>query len=73
MTSAARPYSASPELVRRALEGKKVSIVDLLVSTSLLVALLTSLAVLLTLLIDVVNEGLPVLSTRLVDFVTSPL
>lgn len=73
MTTSVRPYSASPEMVRRALEGKKISVVDLLVSTALLLALLSSLAVLLTLLIDVVNEGMPVLSTRLVDFVTSPL
>jgi len=73
MTTSVRPYSASPEMVRRALEGKKISVVDLLVSTALLLALLSSLAVLLTLLIDVVSEGMPVLSTRLVDFVTSPL
>jgi phosphate transport system permease protein len=60
-------------MVRRALEGKRISIVDLVVNVLLLLALLTSLVVLVTLIVDVVSEGWPVLSTRLVDFVTSPL
>jgi phosphate transport system permease protein len=73
LTTADRPFSASPELVRRALEGKKASPVDTLVRILLLVSLLASLAVLLALLVDVVTEGWPVLSTRLADLVSSPL
>lgn len=73
MATTARPYSASPEMVRRALEGKTFSPVDLTVNTVLLLALLTSLAVLVTLIVDVVGEGWPVLSTRLGDFLSSPL
>ncbi len=73
MATTARPYTASPEMVRRALEGKKFSPVDLTVNTVLLLALLTSLAVLVTLIVDVVGEGWPVLSTRLSDFLSSPL
>lgn len=73
MATTAPSYSAAPDIVRRALEGRRISPVDITVSTLLLLALLTSLGVLVTLLVDVVNEGWPVLSTRLIDFVSSPL
>jgi len=70
---ATRAESVTTATVRRALEGKKVSLIDLLVSTSLLVSLLSSVVVLVALLIDVVQGGWPVLSTRLGSLISSPL
>lgn len=65
--------SVTAATVRRALEGKKVSAVDLVVSTLLLASLLSSLVVLVALLADVLQEGWPVLSTRLGELISSPL
>jgi phosphate transport system permease protein len=70
---ATRTESVTTATVRRAIEGNKISLVDLGLSTVLLLSLLTSLAVLLTLLIDVLGQGWPVLSTRLGGLVSEPL
>lgn len=69
----AQAESVTAATVRRALEGKKVSVIDLVVSTLLLASLLSSLVVLVALLADVLQEGWPVLSTRLGELISSPL
>ena len=66
-------YSAAPAMVERSLTGKRTNVLDSVVSVGLLLALLVSLGILVTLIVDVVAEGWPVLSTRLGDFLTSPL
>ncbi len=59
--------------VRRALRGRKVDPSGWLFEGFLLVGLLASLALLLTLLVDITMGAWPVLSTRGWDFVTSPI
>ncbi|MGH8927232.1 MAG: phosphate ABC transporter permease PstA [Acidimicrobiia bacterium] len=65
--------SAAPGLVRRSLEGKRFSVVDAAITTVLVTALLSSLVVLVTLLVDVILEGWPVLSSRFGDLLSSSL
>jgi len=65
--------STTSEIVRRALIGKRKSRREWLFELVLLLALLFGLAVLLTLLVDVWQEGGGVLMDRGSDFVTSNL
>ena len=63
----------TPELVRRSLEGKRLSWVDILIQLLLLVALLSSLLILAVLLIDVIRTAWPVFAARGLSFITTPL
>jgi phosphate transport system permease protein len=65
--------STTSEIVRQALIGKRKSRRDWLFEAVLLLALLFGLAVLLTLLVDVWQEGGSVITDRGADFVTSNL
>jgi len=58
-------------VVRAALRGKRMDIRGLLFEAAMLLALLVSLAVLVTLLTDVIRTGFPVFRERGVDFLTS--
>lgn len=66
------PLSTS-ELVRRRLQGRRISIPGMAFEWSLLVALLLSLGFLVALLVDVFTNAWSVLSTRGWDFVTGPI
>jgi phosphate transport system permease protein len=61
------------DLVRRSIEGRKVSVVDVVVSVLLLVALLSSVVILITLLADTIATAMPVFQARGVSFMTSSL
>jgi ABC-type phosphate transport system permease subunit len=65
--------STTSQIVRQALVGKRKSRRDWLFEAVLLLALLFGLAVLLTLLIDVWQEGGSVITSRGADFVSSNL
>ena len=66
---AAEPAAA--EMVRSAIRGRRLDLRGRLFQALLLLALLVSLAVLLTLLTDVVRSAWPVFRERGVDFLTS--
>jgi phosphate transport system permease protein len=68
-----RDTLSTTELIRRRLQGRKVSVAGMAFELSLLVALLVSLGFLVTLLVDVFANAWGVLSTRGWEFVTSPL
>ena len=72
-TQAAVATSTTSEIVRAALIGKRKSRREWLFELVLLLALLFGLAVLLTLLVDVWQEGRSVITTRGSDFLTSNL
>lgn len=61
------------ETVRRALRGRRFDVRQLLFQGTLLLALLLSLAILVTLVADVAVEGVPLLAERGLDFFTAPL
>lgn len=62
------------QLVERALTGERRSnVMDQVIAASLLVALLSALGVLVVLLADVLQRGLPLLADRGLDFVTGRL
>jgi len=65
--------TVTAELVRRSLTRRRVGAVDTVVASLLLVALLASLAVLVTLLVDVVAKSVPVFAERGFDVVTARL
>ena len=67
--AAARP-SATQEQVRRALEGRRLDIGQLWFQLLLLGSLVVVFAILLSLLVDVLQLGLPVLIERGVAFLT---
>ena len=73
MASRTETVSAAPQIVRRSLESKRVSVIDAVITTVLFATLMSSLVVLVTLMVDVIQQGWPVLSTRLGDLVSSPL
>lgn len=72
MASIARA-TASADAVRRAISGRRLDIGGRVFEGLLLLALLVSLAVLLTLLADILNRGLGVYLERGLGFVTAPL
>jgi phosphate transport system permease protein len=61
----------TPDIVRQALRGKRMDPRGLLFESGLLLALLISLGILVTLLVDIVSDGLPVFQERGTDFLTS--
>lgn len=71
MAETARPQTASTELVRRAITGRRIDIGSRLFEGLLLAALLAALLVLVVLVTDVVSRGWVVYAERGVDFVTS--
>lgn len=73
MASIGSAASSSAEAVRRGISGRRMDIAGRLFEGSLLLALLVSLAVLVTLLADVSSRGLGVFVERGLGFVTAPL
>lgn len=71
MARTASPPTPTAELVRRAIHGRRLDIGSRLFEGLLLLALLAALAVLLTLLFDVVGRGWSVYAERGVEFLTS--
>jgi phosphate transport system permease protein len=71
-TTVTRPSPAA-DVVRRGLRGKRVDIGGLLFQAALLLALLLALAVLVTLIGDVLGTGLQVFAERGTDFLTDNL
>jgi phosphate transport system permease protein len=72
MTAEATPLTTT-ELVRRSIEGRRISVVDIVVSVLMLVALLSSVVILITLLADTIAAAMPVFRARGLSFVTSSL
>ncbi|MGH2740481.1 MAG: phosphate ABC transporter permease PstA [Actinomycetota bacterium] len=66
-----RRPAPTAEIVRRALTGSRADVGGRAFEFTLLFAMLVALAVLMTLLTDVLRTGLPVLADRGFDFVTS--
>lgn len=64
---------STTEMVQRNLKGSKVDVKGILFQAALLLALLISLAFLITLLTDVVRKGVSVFSDRGADFLTANL
>lgn len=62
---------AAPEVVRRSLVGKRLSVGEIAFQGTLLVSLLMSLFILLVLLGDVLRTGLPLLAERGTGFLNS--
>lgn len=62
---------ATADVVKKSLQGKRFELREVLFQVVLLLALLTSLLILLVLIGDVVSKGLPVLLDRGGNFVTS--
>ena len=73
MASIGSVASTSAEAVRRGIRGRRVDVAGRLFEGVLLFALLVSLAVLLTLLADVMSRGWGVYAERGLGFVTAPL
>jgi phosphate transport system permease protein len=74
MANLAATAEVSAEAVRARLSGRRTDVGGRVFEGLLLLALLTSLAVLLTLLIDVVSRGIGVYAERgVIDVLTSPL
>lgn len=72
MSAVTEPRAApTTELVRRAIQGRRIDIGSRLFEGLLLLALLAALTVLLTLLVDVVGRGWTVYAERGLDFLTS--
>lgn len=67
-----RPLTTS-EAVRQALEGRRFDARGFAFEAALLLALLISLGVLVTLVVDIVVSGAPVFAQRGADFISSPL
>jgi phosphate transport system permease protein len=61
----------TPDMVRLAIQGKRMDLKGFLFEGGLLLALLISLGILVTLLVDIVSDGLPVFRERGADFLTS--
>jgi phosphate transport system permease protein len=64
---------STADLVRRALRGKQTDVGGLIFQGALLLALLIALAILVTLIADVLGSALDVFRTRGTDFLTSNL
>jgi phosphate transport system permease protein len=73
MSNIAASTDISAELVRERISGRRIDVGGRIFEGLLLLALLTSLAVLLTLLVDVVDRGIGVYLERGVEFIVSPL
>jgi phosphate transport system permease protein len=73
MANLATTSAVSADVVRERISGRRVDIGGRVFEALLLLALLASLAVLLTLLADVTSRGIGVYFERGLDFITSPL
>jgi phosphate transport system permease protein len=73
MANLAATTSVSADIVRERISGRRTDVGGRLFEALLLVALLGSLAILLTLLVDVFSRGIGVYLDRGLDFVVSPL
>jgi phosphate transport system permease protein len=73
MANLATNAAVSADLVRERISGRRVDIGGRIFEILLLLALLASLAVLLTLLFDVISRGIGVYLERGADFIVSPL
>ncbi|MGH2455784.1 MAG: phosphate ABC transporter permease PstA [Candidatus Limnocylindria bacterium] len=73
MASLGSAASTSADAVRRGISGRRLDVSGRIFEALLLLALLVSLAVLLTLLTDVTSRGIGVFVERGVDFIVSPL
>lgn len=72
-TAATAPPSPTAEVVERAILGKKADVGGLVFQSVLFLALLLAIAVLVTLIADVLSTALPVFRDRGTDFLTSNL
>lgn len=73
MTDLAASSAVSADMVRERISGRRTDVGGRMFEAFLLLALLASLAILLTLLADVFTRGIGVFLDRGLDFVTSPL
>ncbi len=73
MSDIAASAAVSADVVRDRISGRRVDVGGRIFEGLLLLALLVSLAILLTLLVDVVSRGTGVWVERGVDFIVSPL
>ena len=73
MAQAANPPVSTADVVRRALHGRRADIGGLVFQAALLIALLLALAILVTLIADVLGTAVGVFSERGSDFLTSNL
>ena len=73
---AARPRTqalSTAEIVRQTLQGRRLDVGTIVFEGLLVLALVVTIGVLVTLLVDVFSDGVPVLATRGTDFLTSGL
>jgi phosphate transport system permease protein len=74
MAAEARGQALSTtEVVRQAIQGRRLDVRGTIFEGLLVLALLVTIGVLVTLLVDVFADGLPVLTSRGADFLTSGL
>lgn len=73
MTSPTASAPTTTDLVRQALQGRRIDLSGTLLAASLLLALLASLGILVVLLADILAGGLGLLLDRGWEFVSSPL
>jgi phosphate transport system permease protein len=73
MADLAATAAVSAEVVRERISGRRTDVGGRVFEALLLLALLVSLAILLTLLADVMSRGIGVYFDRGLDFITSPL
>jgi phosphate transport system permease protein len=73
MADLAATTAVSTEVVRERISGRRTDVGGRVFESLLLLALLASLAILLTLLADVMSRGIGVYFDRGLDFITSPL
>ena len=73
MANVAATADVSAEVVRARISGRRLDVGGRIFEGLLLLALLASLAVLLTLLVDVTSRGIGVYAERGVGFITAPL
>jgi phosphate transport system permease protein len=73
MADLAATAAVSAEVVRERISGRRTDVGGRVFEALLLLALLVSLAILLTLLADVMSRGIGVYVDRGLDFITSPL
>ncbi|HYN63390.1 MAG TPA: phosphate ABC transporter permease PstA [Candidatus Limnocylindrales bacterium] len=73
---AARPRAqalSTADVVRQTLQGRRLDVGTIVFEGLLVLALVVTIGVLLTLLVDVFSDGLPVLASRGTEFLTSGL
>jgi phosphate transport system permease protein len=64
---------SAADVVRQTLQGKRLDVRTIVFEGLLVLALVVTIGVLLTLLVDVFSDGVPVLASRGTDFLTSGL